>query len=115
MAVGLYFDVHVDHAVAEQLRLKQVDVLTAQDDGCDRLKDDELLERASQLGRPVVTHDIRFKAMAEEWQRHNRVFCGLNFAHPMQVSVGQMVRDLELIATATDPQDWQSVVERLPL
>jgi hypothetical protein len=26
MAVGLYFDVHVDHAIAGQLRLRQVDV-----------------------------------------------------------------------------------------
>jgi hypothetical protein len=115
MAVGLYFDVHVDYAIAEQLRLRHVEVLTAQDDGCDRLKDDELLERASQLGRPIVTHDIRFKAMAEEWQRQKRPFCGLIFGHPMQVSVGQMVKDLELIASATDPQDWQSIVERLPL
>jgi hypothetical protein len=37
MAIGLYFDVHVDYAIAAQLRLRQVDVLTAQEDGADRL------------------------------------------------------------------------------
>jgi Domain of unknown function (DUF5615) len=115
MAIALYFDVHVDRAIVGQLRLRQVKSLTAQEDGADRLSDELLLEHASQLGRPVVTHDIRFLAMAEDWQRQGRPFCGLIFAHLMQVSIGQCVRDLELIAKATEPQDWASAVLRLPL
>lgn len=74
MSVGLYFDVHVDHAIAGQLRLRQVDVLTAQDDSADELTDDQLLQRATELGRPLVTHDIRFKALAESWQAQGRPF-----------------------------------------
>lgn len=115
MAVGLYFDIHVDHAIVAQLRLRQVNLLTAQEDGADQLSDDLLLQRASQLGRPIVTHDIRFKALAEEWQKQNRPFCGLIFGHLMQVSIGQFVKDLELIAKDTDPPDWVSAVLRLPL
>jgi hypothetical protein len=91
MAVGLYFDVHVDRAIAEQLRRRQVDVLTAQDDGANQLADDLLLERASQLGRPIVTHDIRFKAMAEDWQRQLRSFFGLIFGHLVQVPIGTLL------------------------
>lgn len=115
MAVALYVDVHVDHAIVAQLRLRQVDVLTAQEDGSDRLTDEQLLERATTLGRPLVTHDIRFQAMAEDWQRQGRPFCGLIFGHLMQVSIGRCVRDLELIAKATDPQDWANATLRLPL
>ncbi|MGD9853518.1 MAG: DUF5615 family PIN-like protein [Planctomycetaceae bacterium] len=115
MAVALYFDVHVDHAIAGQLRLRHVDVLTAQEDGSDRLADHLLLERARQLGRPLVTHDIRLHALAEEWRRQHRPFCGLIFGHLMRVSIGQCVRDLELIAKATDAHDWVSTVVRLPL
>jgi hypothetical protein len=115
MAVGLYFDVHVDHAIAGQLRLRQVDVLTAQEDGATQFTDDQLLDRAGELGRPLVTHDIRFKAMAEERQRQSQSFCGLIFGHLMQVTIGQCVRDLEIIAKATDPEDWVSGVVRLPL
>lgn len=48
MAIALYFDVHVDHAIAGQLRLRQVDVLTAQEDSADQLSDELLLERASK-------------------------------------------------------------------
>jgi hypothetical protein len=115
MSVGLYFDVHVDHAIVGQLRLRQVDVLTAQDDGTTQLTDEELLKRAAALGRPLMTHDIRFQAMAESWQVQGRTFCGLIFGHLMQVSIGQCVKDLELIAKATDPQDWDSAILRLPL
>jgi hypothetical protein len=115
MAIALYFDVHVDHAIAGQLRLRQVDVLTAQEDGADRLSDELLLERAGTLTRPIVTHDIRFQALAEDWQRQGKPFCGLIFAHQMQVSIGQCVRDLEIIAKATDPRDWVSQIIRLPL
>jgi hypothetical protein len=90
-------------------------VLTAQEDGASRLPDEALLERASQLGRPLVTHDIRLLAMAQRWQLQGRPFCGVIFGHLMQASIGECVRDLELIAKATDPQDWASAVLRLPL
>lgn len=115
MAVGLFFDVHVDAAIAAQLRLRQVDVLTAQEAGVERFSDDRLLDHATQLVRPIVTHDLRFQAMAEAWQLQQRPFSGLIFAHLMRVSIGQCVRDLELIAHATDPQDWNSTILRLPL
>ena len=114
MAVVLYFDVHVDHAIVGQLRLRQVDVPTAQEDGADRLTDELLLDRARRLGRPLVTHDIRFHAMAEDWQRQGRPFHGLIFGHLMQVSIGRCVHDLELIAKATDPAEWVNVVQHLP-
>ena len=89
--------------------------MTSQEDGADRLTDEQLLEHASQLGRPLMTHDIRFHAMAQNWQSQGRPFCGLIFGHLMQVSIGQCVKDLELIAKATDPADWVSAVLRLPL
>ena len=115
MAVALFFDVHVDHAIAGQLRLRQVDVSTAQEDGVDRLSDELLLEHAVRLGRPLVTHDIRLHAMAETWQRQGRPFCGVIFGHLMQVSIGQCVQDLEIVAKATDAEDWSSAIIRLPL
>lgn len=50
----------------------------------------------------MVTQDIRFRVLAEEWQRAGRMFAGLVFAHQRYVSFGQMIFDLELIAKATD-------------
>ena len=115
MSVALYMDAHVHSAVTEQLRRRGVDVLTAQDDGSDNLDDEALLSRSTFLGRVMFTFDIRFKARAEDWQRQRKPFGGLVWGHPMRLTIGQIVLDLELIAKATDPTDWQNVVERLPL
>jgi len=67
MPVAYYFDVHVSAAICEQLRIRDVDVLTAQEDQADTFLDELILERATRLGRVVVTHDNGFRAMAEDW------------------------------------------------
>ena len=115
MAVALYMDVHVPQAVAEQLLRRSVDVLTAVEDDAAHSPDDELLVRSTSLGRVLVTFDIRFKAMAEDWQRRSREFSGLIFAHPLRISIGQLVQDLELIAKTTEPFEWRKYIEHLPL
>jgi hypothetical protein len=108
-------DAHVHSAVTEQLRRRAVDVLTAQEDNADDFDDEGLLSRSTALGRVMFTFDIRFKARAEDWQRQGKPFAGLVWGHPMRLTIGQMVIDLELLAKATDPADWQNIVERLPL
>ena len=64
MAVMLYMDVHVPQPVTDQLRRRGVDVLTAIEDNYAERDEEELLERASTLGRVIFTQDIRFKALA---------------------------------------------------
>jgi hypothetical protein len=44
-------DVHIRRAVTSALRLRSIDVLTAQEDGAAELDDDRLLQRATELGR----------------------------------------------------------------
>ena len=111
----LYFDVHVPAPIANQLRRRGVDILTAQEDGAAEMDDPDLLARSTALGRVLFTQDIRFKARAQDWQREARPFAGLLFGHQLHGSIGQYVRDLELIAKATAPADWIGRVEQLPL
>jgi len=101
-------------AISDQLRRRGVDLLTAIEDGRKELQDDELLERAGSLGRVTFTQDIRFKSMAEEWQRSRRPFAGLLFGHQLGGTIGHFVRDLELIAKASEPEEWHNIVEYLP-
>lgn len=115
MAVPLYMDVHVPLAITEQLRLRGVDVLTVIEDGRRRRPDDEVLERARELGRVVFTHDIGFRAMAEDWQRTGRPFAGLIFGRQYGVGIGRYVEDLELVALASDPAEFQNRILHLPL
>ena len=115
MSVGLYADVHVPGPVIQQLRRRGVDVVAATEEGANTLADKELLTLATSLERVMVTQDIRFRVLAESWQREEQSFAGLVFAHQRFVSFGEMVNDLELIGKATSPDYWRNRVEQLPL
>ncbi len=114
MAVGLYMDVHVPRAIADQLRRRGVDVLTAIEDGRAADSDEQLLRRSSELRRVIFTQDIRFQTLAERWQRQGQDFQGLIFGHQLGATLGKYIADLELIAQFSEPDEWLNVVERLP-
>ena len=115
MSVGLYMDVHVRRAVTVGLRLRGVDVLTAQEDGSDRLEDPGLLDRATELRRVLFSHDDDLLAEAHSRQARGESSSGVAYAHQIHVSIGRCVRDLELLATAGNPEDFVNRVEYLPL
>lgn len=115
MSVKLYFDVHVRAAVTDGLRLRGVDVLTAQEDGASRMDDPDLLNRAGDLGRVVFTQDQDFLAEAHRRQASGEPFIGVIYAHQLHVTVGQCVNDLELLANVYEPEDMANNVEYLPL
>ena len=108
-------DVHVPRAITEGLRLRDVDVMTAQEDGSSRLGDDDLLDRATSLDRVLFTRDADLLAEATRRQREGRAFAGVIYAHQLQATIGQCVRDLELIATVGESEDLASRIEFLPL
>lgn len=99
----MYMDVHIPQAITDQLRRRGVDVLTAFDDERQELPDDQLLLRVTQLNRVLFTQDIRFRVLAETWQVEGKQFSGLIFGHQLGGTIGQFVRDLELIAKASEP------------
>jgi len=108
-------DVHVPRAITEGLRLRDIDVLMAQEDGAGALTDPELLDRAAALGRVLFTRDADLLVEATQRQRTGRSFTGLVYAHQLHVTIGQCVHDLELIAATADPTDLAGRVEYLPL
>lgn len=115
MSVRFYFDVHVRRSIADGLLLRNVDVLTAQDDGSDRLSDADLLRRATSLGRLLFTQDDDLLKEASEWQGRGEPFCGVIYAHQLNINIGECVDDLELIASASNEEEWASRVIYLPL
>lgn len=115
MSVPLFMDVHIPFSITAGLRLRGVDVLTAQEDGAAEVSDSELLDRATALGRTVFTRDRDFLSEAQERQKRGVPFSGVIFAHQLKVSVGQCVADLELIAKVYEPEDMVNRVEFLPV
>jgi hypothetical protein len=114
MSVALYMDVHVPGPITRQLRRRGVDVLTAQEDGHGEVPDEKVLERATELGRLVFTQDVLFRVEAENWQRASRDFAGLVFGAQLGGTIGQYVEDLELIAKASEADEWRCIVQFLP-
>ncbi|HET8626707.1 MAG TPA: hypothetical protein VFL91_04780 [Thermomicrobiales bacterium] len=96
-------DQHVPRAITTGLRLREVDVLTAFEDGADTLTDPALLDRASLLGRALFAHNDDLLAEAARRQAAGHSFGGLIYAHPLRVSIGACVADLALIAAAGEP------------
>jgi len=111
----LFRDHHVPAAITAELRGRGIDVLTAQEDGSDQIDDDLLLERARQLNRVLFSQDRDLLRIANEWLRSGRDFVGLVYAHQLSITIGQAIRDLELIAQALDPEELHNHIAFLPL
>jgi hypothetical protein len=108
-------DVHVPGPVTRGLRLRGVTVLTAQEDGTDRLSDPELLDRATALGYVLFTEDADFLAEAARRQAAGETFAGVVYEHRQSLSIGRCIDDLQLLASVLDPADMLNKVEYLPL
>src|SRR5205823_3775139 len=98
MPVALYMDHHVQRAVTLGLRLRNVDVLTAMEDGAASMEDPALLDRALQLGRALFTRDDDLLVEASRRQSYGIPFAAVIYAHLLQVSIGQCIADLEIIS-----------------
>jgi hypothetical protein len=67
------------------------------------------------LDRVLFSQDDDLLAIADAWLREGRPFAGVIYAHQLRVTVGQAVRDLELMATVLEPAEMRSRVAFLPL
>jgi hypothetical protein len=115
MSLKLFMDHHVPAAITQGLRQRGVDVLTVEEDHKADWDDEMLLERAHDLGRVVFTQDDDFLAIGHEWQQTGREFSGILYAHQLQITIGQAVRDLELVAGVMNHDEFMNRIEFLPL
>ena len=108
-------DVHVRRPVTTGLRRRAVEVLTAQEDGTSRWDDDELLNRAMEVGRVLFTQDDDLLQEAARRQRRGQPFAGVIYAHQQNITVQRTIEDLELIAKVCGPVELANRVVFLPL
>jgi len=115
MTLSFYMDVHVPAAITEGLRRCGVDVLTSQEDGTREADDEALLARSTALDRTLFSQDEDLLRVADEWRTAYRRFAGLVYAHQRGPSLGNCIKDLELIAKCCSPEDVENQVIFLPL
>ena len=114
MPLYLYMDVHIPRAITNGLRRRGVEVLTAQEDGTAELDDPPLLDRATELNRPLYTQDDDLLAEARRRQTTGEIFSGVIYSHQLRSPIGRCIDDLELIAETFEPEDLKNRVEFIP-
>lgn len=115
MPVTLYFDVHIPAAITESLRRRGVDILTSQEDGTREESDERLLQRCVELNRVLFSQDRDLLRLAKGYQASGKSFPGVIYSPQMNVSIGRLVDDLELIACCSEPAELANTVVYLPL
>jgi hypothetical protein len=108
-------DENVHRSITGGLRLRGVDVLTVQEDGRRGLDDSGVLDRATELGRILFSQDEDLLAEARHRQSAGISFAGLVYAHQLHTTIGDCVRDLEIVAQATRLDEMADQVLFLPL
>ncbi len=91
-----------------------IDFLTASEGGIVGLPDPNVLERAADAGRILVTHDRR------TMPRYFSIFVAKQrspgvLVVPQSVPIGQAIQEIVLIWSATTPDEWENRIQTLPL
>ena len=107
--VRFYLDENVQVAIAEQLVVRGIDVVTVRDLGL--LGDDDInhLERATQMNYVLCTHDSDYIQLATSGIEHTGIVLGQQHKH----SIGDWVNFLELVHSVYTPDAMANLVEYL--
>jgi len=114
MAIGVYMDVHIPSAITVGLRIREVEVVTAQEDDARTLSDPDLLDRATGLGMILYTHDSDFLKEARRRVINNEPFVGVIYSQQEHSPIGSCIEDIEIIAKSIEPGTLESYVEHIP-
>jgi Domain of unknown function (DUF5615) len=115
MSLLFYMDENVHGAITIGLRLRDIDVVTVQEDGRSSFPHPVILDRATELNRIVFSQDQDFLIEGNRRQQEGIYFNGIVYAHQLFISIGDCVRDIEIIATLGRPEEFINRVQFLPL
>ncbi len=88
MSLALYMDENVHQDITHEVRQRQVDVLTVQEDNRAGLSDPEVLDRATELERVLSTQDQDFLVEVSKRQSTGQSFSGVIYGHQRLVTIG---------------------------
>ena len=115
MSLAYFMDVHVPRQITRALRGQGIDVLTAQEDGAAEWSDSDLVDRATELGRVLVSHDEDMLREAKIRHQSGHEFSGVVYGPQQDLTIGQAIRDLLLIAEVMHPDEMVNRFEHIPL
>lgn len=122
MPVKFLLDANTSKALAHALarHAPELDVLRLQNTPFAEAPDHEVLEFAAAQGRVLVSRDKRtLRDFALERVQAGKSMPGLLVVRraylDRQAGIGALVHELKLIAGASNPSEWEGIVEFIPL
>jgi hypothetical protein len=112
----LLLDQDLDHDILRGLirRISQLDTVTAFEIGMAKATDPQLLTKAAEEERIVVTHDRKtMPAHAVNLMRRGKDIAGV-FVVPRRMSLHHVIEDLELMITCSENDEWVNIIRYLP-
>ncbi len=103
----LHLDENVDHAVAQGLRLRGMDVTTTTDANLIGATDDQQLSFALRENRVIFTQDQDFLRHHQAGSEH----AGIVYSRQGARSIGEIVRFLHFMSDCLEPEDVRGKVE----
>ena len=108
-SIRFHLDEHVNPAIADALRIRNIDVSTTILTWLSAASDEEQLAFAVRESRVLVTHDRDFLVLAARGVPH----AGICYCHQHARSVSELIKTLSLLAYCVDAADMQNKVEFL--
>jgi hypothetical protein len=102
-------DENLTPKIAVQLRRRGIDVVSVHELGLSGDSDENHLQRATNMGRVLVTADTDFLVMASDGITHAGIIFGIQTA----LSLGDWVNALELVVAVYSSQEMLNHVEYL--
>ena len=106
-AVSLYLDENLSPKIAEQLQRRGIDAVSVRELSLLGDTDVNHLERATEMGRVLVTTDVDFLRLAATGTPH----AGIIFGKQQDHSFGDWVKNLELLCFIYTSKDMANHVE----
>jgi predicted nuclease of predicted toxin-antitoxin system len=103
----------VSVAIAEGLKRRGVEALSARDAGNLGLTDEQQLAYAQALNMVLFTHDEDFLKIAHERLVHGQPHSGIIYVHSQKLGLGEMIRRLKVITELLTEDDFHNHVEFL--
>ena len=105
--IKFHLDENVDHAIANGLRLRGLDVTTATDAELIAASDLEHIEFAKAENRVIFTQDQDFLRHHQTGNEH----AGIVYSQQGVRSIGEIVRYLNLLSDCLQPQEMYGQLE----
>lgn len=115
MTIAFFLDHNVPITIANQLRHRRIDVVTAFEQGTSAWDDESLLRYSWEQSRCFVTLDTDFLKITSDWLENGTEFSGVVFIHQRVTSLGEIVEDLNLIAETFTQDELRNQIFYVPL